>query len=604
MSREFGDDFPAARIEAEREARRISSASEISLECIYDVLGRMLDMSHERLQKALLTECELERRLCVRREDMLRVMNARRAAGDRVIGISDMYLSGEFVQSILDGLGIHLDELYVSSDELATKHVGDLFERVAELEGYSRSDWTHYGDNEHSDVAIPLSLGINAVHCPIVQSPIHDDPDLVSGLVASVVRGVERTVSYADEAVGERDRIWHGIGTRHTGPIAVALCGLAKAAADRTGASHIFFLARDGHIMKRVYETIYPSDGRRLVYLAASRRMINFPLRCSETPDYGFLSASSVGLTISQLLGRIGVDAIGDSDHVVLSEEEAVQTLRRYEREIVECARLERDQLRGYLTKIGMTDAMDAVIVDVGWFCSIQKSLQDYLSATGCGTKLHGVYIGTNVSTDTVNAEGLFFTGRTPSKPSSIVNSTLEVMELLFTSDEDSIVSVREVDDGFDIIRHSVSGEGTRHVAAGLIRSGAVAFAQHVRSAGLTDLFSTPEARNALIDDYRNLVGKPSISLARCASAIQHCVGMGGADRRPLVATGLCWRKPFSLIDSYQSSFWPAATAKLLGLAERRLVSSPVRRLVRLGKRLPSPLRRLLRRLSRRISAF
>ncbi|MCZ7861484.1 hypothetical protein O9X98_08740 [Agrobacterium salinitolerans] len=603
MSETFGPSFASARIRAEADARRHGSSDEISLDEIY---ARLCDtgMTQELASQARELECALERTLCVRREDMLRVLDERRAHGDRVIGISDMYLSADFVKSLLVGLGIELDAVYVSSDFGATKHTGRLFDLVRELEDIEEGRWTHYGDNDHSDVSVPLSLGINAVHCPIRQSSLHGAVARAEGGAASVVRGIERAASYANPSVGERDRIWFDIGARHTGPIAVMLCAMARETAERTGASHIFFLARDGHVMKRVYETLYPDDNRKIVYTAASRRMINFPLRCHEEPDYVFLSASSVGLTENELLGRIGVKAGEGSPQVIVSDEHAVKVLRAYRDEIVAAARREMEELDGYLHHVGLSGAEDAVLVDVGWFCSIQRSLTSYLASKGHSTRLHGVYVGTNVKEEAgFDARGLFFTNRQPAMESDLVNSALEVMELLFTSAEDSIVSVSRSKGDFDIVRQSTPGESTRHTAAKLIHGGAVAFTKYLSAAGLVHLFSTPEARGSILDDFRTLIENPSVPVAMCASAVQHCVGIGGSDRRPLVATHLTWRKPFGLIEGYQKSFWPAATAKLFGRRERLLVAPLTQSLVAVTKRMPAPVRHRIVKTFRRLSA-
>jgi predicted HAD superfamily hydrolase len=592
MEETLGEDFAAARIQAERDARRASLSEEIGIDDIYRRL-RDTGMSAKSSSEARDLEYALERRLCVRREDMLRVLADRRDKGDRLIGISDMYLPGDFVRGVLKGLGIELDAVYVSSDLGATKHTGRLFGIVRDLEGIDESHWTHYGDNAHSDVAVPLSLGINAVHCPIRGSILHQSADNHDGTAASVVRAIERAAAYGDRSVGERDRVWFDIGSRHTGPIAAQLCLLARETADRTGASHIYFLARDGHVLKKVYETLFPDDPRKTVYMAASRRMINFPLRCHVEPDYGFLSASSVGLTVQELLGRIGVSVASDHDTVVTSEENAGEIMRGYRDAIVAAANRELSELDSYIDHVGMSSAENAVLVDVGWFCSIQKSLASHLAASGRGVKLHGVYVGTNVKTETgFDATGLFFTAKRPAAGAVLVNSALEVMELLFTSSEDSIVTVVTDGNGFDIVRHRTVGEQTRHVAADMIQKGAVAFAEYLKTSGLLYALASRAGRNATLDDFRSLIERPTAQVARCASAVEHCVGIGGSDRRPLVAKGITWRKPIGLIDGYRRSFWPAATRRLLGRQERFLLSPPVQSLVGVIKRMPSPLRR------------
>jgi predicted HAD superfamily hydrolase len=603
MEQTLGGGFAASRIRAEIKARRASSSEEISIDDIYRSLRDDAGMGDEVSSVARDLECELERRLCVRREDMLDVLVDRKKQGDRLIGISDMYLPGDFVKAVLEGLSIELDALYVSSDHGATKHTGQLFRIVKRIEGIDESRWTHYGDNAHSDVAVPLSLGINAVHCPIRGSILHDTAAIGGGTPLSLVRGIERAAGYGNRLFGDRDRVWFDVGTRHTGPIATQLCALARETADRTSASHIYFLARDGHVLKKVYETLFPDDPRKIVYMAASRRMINFPLRCHLEPDYGFLSASSAGLSVQELLGRIGVLPTSAHDIVVRSEEHAVEILQGHRDAIVAAANRELLELESYLDHVGMYTARNAVLVDVGWFCSIQKALVSHLASKGSGVKLHGAYVGTNVKAEAeFNATGLFFTDRQPSDGANLVNSALEVMELLFTSGEDSIVTVARSGGEFNVIRQRTTGEHTRHFAADLIQNGAVTFAEYLKTSGLQHTIVSSAGRKETLEDFKLLITHPSARLARCASAVEHCVGIGGADRRPLVATGLSWMKPISLMDGHRRSFWPAATRTLLGRPERFLLSPPVQHLVKIVMRMPSPVRRVIAKILHRRS--
>ena len=85
---------------------------------------------------------------------------------DKIVLISDMYLPRKATEEILAHAGIyqnaHYDNVYVSCDYKCSKHDGTLYNKVNIAENVAYSDWTHVGDNQHSDVDVPRSRGIAA----------------------------------------------------------------------------------------------------------------------------------------------------------------------------------------------------------------------------------------------------------------------------------------------------------------------------------------------------------------------------------------------------------------------------------------------------------
>ncbi len=325
--------------------------------------------------------------------------------------------------------------------------------------------------------------------------------------------------------------------------------------------------------------------------------MINFPLRCSETPDYEFLAAASGGLTLSSLLARVGVEAKVDEDIVVLDDAHARTLLKPYEEAIKAAAQAERVHLVGYLQHVGMASAENAVIVDVGWNCSIQRSLSDFLDRTGRSVNIHGVYIGSNLkASPDLDVRGLYFCGGEPSAAAEFIISSVEVMELLFTSPESTIVTVKGTDGAFEIVRSLYKEEATKQHAASRIIAGAEGFARYVSSAGLLNFITTDEARRSALDDYRTLVRTPSRALATCAASINHSVGIAGSEQRPLAYVGLHWKRPFNLLRFYYQSFWKGATSVHFGKIERMLVSPFGQFAFKIVRLLPSSLKNPLRK--------
>lgn len=88
-----------------------------------------------------------------------RTIEDKRASGYRICFISDMYLDSAFLAEKLkeEGCLKEGERVFVSCEAKARKSDGKLFALVRnEL---NPEEWVHYGDNKHSDVKIPKSMG-------------------------------------------------------------------------------------------------------------------------------------------------------------------------------------------------------------------------------------------------------------------------------------------------------------------------------------------------------------------------------------------------------------------------------------------------------------
>ncbi len=96
---------------------------------------------------------------------LLRLLRSFRAAGKRVIAVSDMYFSRGDLDVLLNAvLNEHpVERIYVSSDIGLTKAGGQLMPRIARLEGVSLDRILHCGDHPHADVAMSRAAGCQAV---------------------------------------------------------------------------------------------------------------------------------------------------------------------------------------------------------------------------------------------------------------------------------------------------------------------------------------------------------------------------------------------------------------------------------------------------------
>jgi predicted HAD superfamily hydrolase len=573
--------FSCLRIQAERIARSQTDKEDVTLSAIYAALQGLVP--HHRLDLDLLMEAEIaaEVRLCVPRIDVGEKLKAYRQAGIPCIAISDMYLPQAAVERILEKCNIVLDKVYVSSEILLTKASGSLFDYVRLDRNVSFCDWHHHGDNFHSDVVSPTGKGISAFHTPIADFRLTTSANLTSDITNSIVTGVVRSLMYGRAHDDLASQTWYQTGAEYTGLLSLLLCQKAFSKAQENGAEKVHFLARDGYILKRIYDIMYPGSSHESVYLAASRRMVNFIQIAADNFDVKFLSANCEGLTGTELLERIGVtgrkEDTGLLAGTIRKQSDCLPILEKYRSEIIARAAQERGHVMNYLTQSGLLAETSSVLVDVGWFCSIQKSLASMMTQEQRGGRLHGVYFGTNVpKTSDLDAEGLFYTNKAPRARADAITKHIEVMELLFTAPEQSIVTVQRSEGDFEIIRMATTHESSRIAAAAMIGEGAMAFVEAVQAAGLLKHLTGPVSVDGALARFENLVRSPGRNISASVRAINHSVGFGGSRYEPFLRDCGSVRKPVHFLRLYVHSYWQEVLYRDFSKSQKLLASKPI----------------------------
>ena len=156
--------FKSRRIEAERQARKLSPLEDIKLETIYELL---YESPRER-QEAMDLEISTELSVCKANPEALKFFNTVKKAGKRVVIISDMYLSASTISTILTSCGYDLTgvNVYVSSEYGKTKRSGNLFREVLKnlrVDSVEGKHVLHIGDNYISDYLMPRKCGMKGL---------------------------------------------------------------------------------------------------------------------------------------------------------------------------------------------------------------------------------------------------------------------------------------------------------------------------------------------------------------------------------------------------------------------------------------------------------
>lgn len=268
--------FALLRYEAEAEVRRLSMAAglgDILLTEIYARLGDYLSLPPDDALSLMERELALEERLLTPRQTGKRVFEAAIHAGKQVIIASDIYLTHDQLNRLLQAHGFGgAARVYVSGELRIQKRTGALFDLILDdlcHQGIRPDQVIHIGDNPLADVTQPAARGIGTelftkAHTayageasvwpngPALSDAIEIDPGLRAAL------GCTSTLAFDDpyrrfEPGTFFDHRPGLYGALHLAPFLLfAMKDLLDQVRAR-GIGDVFFVTRDGHLPRAVF---------------------------------------------------------------------------------------------------------------------------------------------------------------------------------------------------------------------------------------------------------------------------------------------------------------------------------------------------------------
>jgi predicted HAD superfamily hydrolase len=347
---------------------------------------------------------------------------------------------------------------------------------------------------------------------------------------------------------------WRDFGYATAGPLVVGFTEWLIEQAEAHELDALYFLARDGLIMRRVYQELAPLSGKvkESHYLFASRRMLNFA--AIEELDERALNdlTEGPGVTLAQYFGRLGLDMDAHADSIraigfakpsheaagLFDRKRLLRLSLRLSDIIRRKARAEREIVRDYLVHCGMRDGRRIAVVDIGWRGTMQRSITDILNMAEIRPNIIGLYLGT-IATATADPHyphaGYLFHMGLPEENSGVLMKGVEVAELLFSAVEGSIMRIdRGPDDAFVAIRQSdVVSDEDRNRAIQLLQEGAMQFVQDY--VALRHHFPNLRVpREVAMAQLKRTILTPTRVEARLIGDLPHSVALGDLPKRPI----------------------------------------------------------------------
>lgn len=397
--------FSALRRDAERRAFQKAvdaGRGEITLKEIYADLADFLGREAGALEQVAQYEIEVEQNCLTRRESVCAAFDRLKAEGRRIILVSDMYLPPEVLTAVLKKNEITgYSKLYVSCDVGVKKHSGKLFDHVLDELQISSDQMLHVGDNEHGDIKMAQARGINTVHVKrpweaFEQSALYQE--VWSPTSSRHEMDLKRVLSVmAKDQFAEANQLsswFHGdskkLGYFGMGPLLFDYTNWLIRSSIDNGVKKLFFLARDGKIMKEAYDRLSAQvpGAPSSEYLLCSRRAVNVANLKDRNAIERLLEIEYTKGTLAEYVEhRFGIPAHKlPSDKLAkygVAQDTSIGTHSKFDikpfiREIsdiiLDNAAKERALYKEYLREVGFSGDGIAV-VDIGYAGTMQESL-------------------------------------------------------------------------------------------------------------------------------------------------------------------------------------------------------------------------------------
>ncbi len=382
---------------------------------IHDIYKEFVDVARVSEQQAVAIkelEIETEYNLSIPRRDMLDLYQTLLEAGKRIILVSDMYLTKEYIKRMLKKCGYEgYHEIWISCECGLRKDQDNIWDSI--LPRYEGKKFIHVGDNVRSDWQTLVDRRQEAfwIINPFDEwkfTPYYekyrkyDDGNIVNSLILGMTLNgglVNSPFGLTREAQPE---IQDGksLGFAVFGPLFYLFINwIQKESPDD---AVLAFLAREGYVLEPLYKLIMEctkQEAKEHCYLLASRRAVTVAGIRDWNDVRAIVSKYYRGKLSNMLQARFGImldESIEDKEimlDVELEEniEEIMDILYKDEKRIFDAFEEEKQAYLTYMEQLIPKEKWDRIsVIDVGYSGTIQYFLAKLLEK-----KIGGYYLAT-----------------------------------------------------------------------------------------------------------------------------------------------------------------------------------------------------------------
>lgn len=397
--------FKNKRIQVEGDLRKNSGKEDITLQDIYDAMGQEYTSYKE-------AELETEKKALQLNRPLYEVYQYCKENHKRVLIISDMYLPSDFLKAILKKYAIEYDACFISSDHGAQKVTGNLFKVALQQCMVQPSQVIHIGDSVRGDFLGARKAGVASVLLPKIMNQ-------TKWIDLHKPENHKCFDVFINNHLNTDGSDYSQFGYAYFGPV---LYGFIQWLREATKGKKIFFFARDGYLVKRVYDQIFPDSQDDYIYL--SRRALSVPLlwKHAEWGECFQYMTMTRFFTIRTFLERLGLNPDDYASQVQkaglkmdaavaeknLEQNESVRNLyKQIKAAVVENSRNEFHCLEEYLKEKKFTG--EIAVVDIGWNGSMQRYLVELCQVMEIPVQMEGFYFGMRKNIPSTVSHGYFY---------------------------------------------------------------------------------------------------------------------------------------------------------------------------------------------------
>lgn len=385
--------FTELRQYCERKARgkrfEENGTHEVSLDDIYQYMENYAGGSFAAAKEK---ELAAELSLCFANPYMKRVWDILRARGTRLVVTSDMYLDREFLEKLLRKNGFDgFERVFVSNERYASKYEGGLYETVKNH--LQCAKLAHVGDNTHSDIEISRKHGLTPFLCPNPNTAGNIyRPVEMSRIIGSAYGGLVNARLHSGL---EKYSMLYEYGYAYSGIFVLGFCRFIHEISERRGADKVLFLARDGDLLKRVYNRLYPDSPTE--YFLWSR--LAATKLCFEENTADFIRRfvchkCGDNLTAEELLGQMELSELDYPDKSEKVNDKNYKKLARYliadKQKVNKLYKPLNDGARRYFGET-LDGCSRVLAVDIGWAGSGGAAVSQLAEKWGYDCEVIGV---------------------------------------------------------------------------------------------------------------------------------------------------------------------------------------------------------------------
>lgn len=396
--------FKKFRIRAEAAARILGSDMnivDIKLEDIY----RQIHIPDGLKKYAMEVEMETEILFSKPNHRMKEIYKMVKNSGKKVIITTDMYLSRDTLVKMLDKCGYNdYDEIFISSELNMTKRDGSIYNYILSAVNVKANKFIHIGDNYISDFINARKVGINAIHYEEIESVSSEN--INNEISISIIECLYRDLLMATQ----KPDPFFVQGFKVLGILLYGYCEWIRNKSKEQNISKLYFSSRDGFIVKKAWELLYPNDTEfEIHYIYGSR--YSFEIASLDTDDDAllveniYLVLKGRGLLRGNKIEDI-LTLLGMKDHIknitvdinkYINSDKDIDQLKSLLyaniNVIKTYANIQKQNIENYLDSISFYEDERVGLIDLGWRGRVQHSLEKVIQNNKSKPHIFGMYL-------------------------------------------------------------------------------------------------------------------------------------------------------------------------------------------------------------------